>query len=77
MAGEVKMDFNISQSLADNLLACKGKSVTVTLQAGQSVTGLVKDVKNDLLHLEKLSQKEFYDALIVLTHVCAVEVRVR
>jgi len=41
------------------------------------MTGIVKEVKNNLLHLEKISQKEFYDALITIDHISAVEARVR
>jgi hypothetical protein len=34
-------------------------------------------VQNNLLHLEKLSQKEFYDAIIRVDLIVAIEVRVR
>ena len=63
--------------LAENLTALKGKTVTVTLSSGQAISGMVKDVKNGLLHLEKLSQKDFFDAVIVVDKISAVEVRVR
>ena len=78
-AGETKeyIQFNAEIPLADNLLAFKGKTVTVFLSSGQTMTGIVKDVKNNLLHLEKLSQKEFYDAIIRVDLISAVEARVR
>ena len=63
--------------LTENLTALKGKMVTVTLSSGQAISGMVKDVKNGLLHLEKLSQKDFFDAVIVVDKISAVEVRVR
>lgn len=68
---------NAERSLADNLSALKGKTVTVTLASGQTISGVVKEVTNGLLHLERLSQKDFYDALIVVDKIGAVEVRVR
>ncbi len=68
---------NAAVSLADNLIALKGKTVTVSLSSGQAVTGVVKDVQNNLLHLEKLSQKEFYDALVRVDLIAAIEVRAR
>jgi hypothetical protein len=68
---------NVSIPLAENLSGLKGKTVTVTLSSGQSISGVVKDVKNGLLHLEKLSQKDFFDAVIVMDKISAVEVRVR
>ena len=68
---------NIELSLADNLLAYQGKMVTVTLSSGQTLSGVVANVKNGLLHLEKLSQKEFFDAIVVVDRINAVEVRVK
>jgi hypothetical protein len=68
---------NLEISLTENLIALKGKVVTVTLSSGQAITGTVKDAKNGLLHLEKLSQKDFYDAVILTDKISAIEVRVR
>ena len=69
--------FNVNTSMADNLTALKGKSVTVTLSAGQTITGIVGDVKGNLLSLSKISQKEFYDALVSIDHISAIETRAR
>jgi small nuclear ribonucleoprotein (snRNP)-like protein len=68
---------NAAIPLADNLIALKGKTVAVSLSSGQTMTGVVKEVQNNLLHLEKLSQKEFFDALIRVDQIIAIEVRVR
>jgi len=68
---------NTAIPLADNLIALKGKTVTITLSSGQAMTGVVKEVQNNLLYLEKLSQKEFFDALIRLDLITAIEVRAR
>ena len=78
-AGEAKqyVQFNAGITLADNLTALKGKTVTIYLVSGQSMTGIVKDVKDTVLHLEKISQKEFYDALIRVDSISAIEARVR
>jgi hypothetical protein len=70
-----QLDVNIP--LTENLTVLKGKTVTVTLSSGQAISGMVKDVKNGLLHLERLSQKDFFDAVIVVDKISAVEVRVR
>jgi hypothetical protein len=76
---EVKpsFQFDVNTSMADNLVALKGKSVTITLSPGQSITGIVEDVKGNLLHLSKMSQREFYDALISIDHISAIEMKVR
>lgn len=78
-AGEAKqyVQFNAGITLADNLTALKGKTATIYLASGQSMTGIVKDVKDTVLHLEKISQKEFYDALIRVDLISAIEARVR
>jgi hypothetical protein len=64
-------------SLTDNLSALTGKTVTIYLAGGQSLTGIVKEVKGGLLHLEKLSQKEFYDGLVSIDKIAAMETRAR
>lgn len=68
---------NLDLTLSDNLMSFKGKAVTITLASGQTVSGIVKNVKNGYLHLEKLAQKDFFDAIIVIDKINAVEVRVR
>jgi hypothetical protein len=69
--------FDVSRSSADNLLHFKGKIVAVTTTSGQTVTGNVKEVKNGMLHLERLAQKEYYDSVIMLEQICSIEARVR
>jgi hypothetical protein len=71
------VQLNAAIPMADNLIAMKGKTVAVSLSSGQIVTGIVKDVQNNLLHLEKLSQKEFSDAVIRVDLIVAIEARVR
>jgi hypothetical protein len=71
------VQLNAAIPLADNLIALKGKMVAVSLSSGQTLMGVVKDVQNNLLHLEKLSQKEFYDAIIRIDLIVAIEARVR
>jgi hypothetical protein len=78
-AGEAKqfVQLNARIPLADNLAALKGKTATIYLASGQSMAGIVKDMKDNVLHLEKISQKEFYDALIRVDMISAIEARVR
>lgn len=69
--------FDVNTSMKDNLAALKGKSVTVTLSSGQAITGAVTEAKGNLLHLSKISQKDFYDALVAIDHIAAIEMKVR
>ena len=56
--------FNVSASMVDNLQTFVGKKVTVTLDSGKTLVGIVKAVGDHLLHLEKLQGKEYFDALV-------------
>lgn len=66
-----------STSLQENLAALKGKTVTVSLASGQTITGIVDEVQGNLLHLSRISQREFYDALVVVDRISAIETKVR
>jgi len=69
--------FNVNTSMMENLVVLKGKSVTLYLVSGQTITGVVDDVKGNLLHLGKISQKDFYDALVAIDRISAIEMKVR
>ena len=71
------MSYNVDLSLTDNLKTFVGKKVSVTLASGQTFTGIVKEVGNHLVHLEKLDGKDFFDALIRLENISAIEARFR
>lgn len=55
----------------------KGKRVTLRLQGGEELTGKVSFVSRDLVQLEELSRREFYDAVVDVGKVEAVIVRAR
>lgn len=76
-AAQTDAAFNVNSSMADNLAALKGKSVTLHLASGQTLTGVVNDVKGNLLHLVKINQREFFDALVAIDRISAVETKVR
>ncbi|MGC9966751.1 MAG: hypothetical protein ABSE08_15205 [Syntrophobacteraceae bacterium] len=69
--------FSVDTSIMENLALLKGKSVTLYLTSGQTITGVVNGVKGNLLHLGKISQKEFYDALVAIDRISAIEMKVR
>ena len=76
-AASETVELNANTSMLDNLVALKGKSVTAHLASGQTITGTVNDAKGNLLHLDRLSQREFFDALIAIDRISAIEVKVR
>jgi hypothetical protein len=69
--------YNVAHSMAENLSALKGKTVYVTLASGAQIGGTVKDVNNSLLHLEKIVKKDFFDALIRVDSIVAIDTRFR
>jgi hypothetical protein len=69
--------FDTAASLADNIKSFSGKDVFVHLRSGKTVQGYVKSVGNALIHLEKLSGRDFYDALIRIEDISAIEVKFR
>lgn len=58
------MRYNTNTSIHDNLLVLMDKRVTLTLDDGIVITGIVKSVGDNLVHLKKIDRKEYYDALI-------------
>ena len=71
------ISYNVNSSLADNLKSLVGKKVYVTLDSGKTFTGFVKEVGNHLMHLEKLDGNEYFDALIRLENISAIDTRFR
>jgi small nuclear ribonucleoprotein (snRNP)-like protein len=71
------MSYNVNSSLADNLKSLVGKKVSVTIVSGKTLSGFVKEVGIHLIHLEKLEGKEYFDALIRIENVSAIEAMFR
>jgi Na+/H+-dicarboxylate symporter len=69
--------FDISVPIADNLKTYVGKDVFVHLRSGKTIQGYVKSIGNGLLHLEKLAGRDFYDALIRIEDISAIEAKFR
>lgn len=70
---------NAAATMKDNLSALMAakKPITVVLQNGQSYRATIGSVGDHLVVLNGPSQKEFYDVLIPIEEIAAVEVRVR
>ncbi len=65
--------YNVGLSFVHNLKTFIGKRVTLNLKSGTVLVGTVKDVGTHLVHLEKLDRKEYFDALIRLDEICAMD----
>nr|HIL75341.1 hypothetical protein [Rhodospirillales bacterium] len=71
------VNYSVSSTLIDNLKTLQGRKVTLTLNSGKDITGIIKEISDHLLHIEKLERKEFYDSLVHTKDISAVETRFR
>jgi hypothetical protein len=54
-----------------------GKRVTLRLQGNEELTGKVRAVTKELVQLGELSGREFFDAVVEISKISAVVVRVK
>lgn len=69
--------FEVFQSMRDNLEMFIGKNVYVTLRSGKTYQGYLKSTGDHFIHLEKIASKDFFDALIRMEDISAIEVQFR
>ncbi|MBA4417514.1 MAG: hypothetical protein C0392_06355 [Syntrophus sp. (in: bacteria)] len=69
--------FNVAGSLKDNLKPLVNKDVYVNLRSGKTYQGFIKSVGDHFVHLEKIAGKEYFDALVRVEDISAIEVRFR
>ncbi|HAZ12472.1 MAG: hypothetical protein A2X86_16770 [Bdellovibrionales bacterium GWA2_49_15] len=77
---KVEVKLNADFAMSDTLKTFKGtkKRVSLLLSNGVSYTGLVSDVGSHFVVLSQLGGgKDFFDALIQLEQISALEVQVR
>ena len=70
---------NAAHSIADSLRQAMTlqASVTLHLRSGSQLAGQVADVGDHAVVLQALSQREFYDALVRIEDITALETRAR
>ena len=76
-AQEVKFQLNKGYGMKEILASYEGKRVAVRLDSGEEVEGIVTTVGDQLVHLSKLSKRDFYDAVVRLDRINAVIFRAR
>ena len=63
----------VKEVLAENL----GKRVIVRLESGENLEGTVSKVGDSVVHIAKLSGRDFYDAVVRIDRISAVVFKVR
>jgi len=77
VAQEAKMSIVNEDTIRTVLTKQVGKQVTLKLDSGEELGGIVRTVGDHVVHIEKISGKEFFDAIVDLDEVAAVILRVR
>ncbi len=68
---------NADDSIEKLLAAQKGRRVTVKLGPNDELTGVVRSVSPNVVHLGELAGREFFDAAVDIKQVRAVIVRTK
>jgi hypothetical protein len=74
---EEKMVLKASDGIKEVLTANVGKRVAVKTESGESLEGSVSTVGDQLVRLERLSGKDFYDAIVRIDRISSVTIRVK
>jgi hypothetical protein len=64
-------------TIRDVLTENTGKRVIVRMESGENLEGTVTKVGESLVHIAKLSGKDFYDAVVRIDQISAVLFKVR
>ncbi len=70
-------DVSADDVIKANLDKMVGQSITLRLDSGEEMGGVVSKVGDTAVHLSSLTGKEFFDAIIPLDRVNAIVVRVK
>ena len=77
VAQEAKMSIVNEDTIRTVLSKQVGKQVTLKLDSGEELSGVVRTVGQHVVHVEKIAGKEFFDAVVDLDEVSAVLIRVK
>jgi hypothetical protein len=76
-AQDVKFELNKGFGMKEILTSYQGKRVGIRLDSGEEVEGIITTVGDQLVHVSKLSKRDFYDAVVRLDKINAVIFRAR
>ena len=76
-ADEQKFEINSQFGMKEVLSSQIGKRVSVRTDTGEALEGTVTMVGDQLIHIARLSGKDFYDAVIRLDRISSVVFKAR
>ena len=71
------ISFTTNVSMMDNLSSLIGKKIVIILEGGETLSGILKSLGPHLIHVEKIEHKEFFDSLVRIDKIQAIEVQFR
>ena len=77
LAQETKFELNKGYGIKEILASYEGKRVAIRLDGGEELEGIVTRVGDHLVHISKLSKRDFYDAVVRIEKIDAVIFRIR
>ena len=76
-AQEAAFTLKMSAEMKDILTENTGKRVALRLASGEEIEGTVTMVGKSLVHISRLTGKEFYDSVVSIDGISAVRIKVR
>ena len=76
-AAEVKYELKPAATMKTLLADSLGKRVVLRLESSEEMEGTVTTVGEHLVHISKLSRRDFFDAFVSIDRISAVIIRVR
>ena len=76
-AAEVMYDLKPAATMKALLTDSIGKRVALRLESSEEIEGTVTMVGEHLVHISKLSRRDFFDAFVSIDRISAVIIRVR
>ncbi len=77
IVGAEPLKMEVGMGLLQVIQAQQGQKLTLKLRSGAELSGTLRAVNGQLVHLGELTGKEFYDAFIDITQIEAVILRVK
>ncbi len=77
VAAADKAELNPHIGMKENLILNVGKRIAIKTESGDSLEGVVAKVGDHFVQIEKLSGKEFYDAVVRIDRIESVTFRAR
>jgi len=76
-AEQVKYDLKPAATMKALLTDSIGKRVVLRLESSEEIEGTVSTVGEHLVHISKLSKRDFFDAFVSIDRISAVIIRAR